>query len=80
MITQTNIIILLNKFRLLTIKTGIIFWTVEINNKTKSLTDFERDKNHPWKGAAPSLIIILIIMKVSKIKLYFIKQIKTQII
>jgi hypothetical protein len=59
---------------------GIIFWTVEINNRTNSLKDFERDRNQPWKGAAPNLIIILIDINISRIKLYFIKHNKTQVI
>jgi len=53
---------------------------VESNNKTNNLRDLDKDKNHPWKGAAPILIIILIIINTSNEYTYFIKQSNTEII
>jgi hypothetical protein len=46
---------------------GIIFCTVEINIRTNSLKDLARDRNHPWNGAAPNLIIILIAINNSRV-------------
>ena len=53
---------------------------MESNNKTNNLRDLDKDKNHPWKGAAPILIIILIIINTSNKYTYFIKQSNTEII
>lgn len=53
---------------------------MESNNKTNNLRDLDKDKNHPWKGAAPILIIILIIINTSNEYTYFIKQSNTEII
>ena len=58
----------------------MIFCTVESNSKTNSLRDLDKDKNHPWKGAAPILIIILTIINTSNKYTYFIKQSNTEII
>lgn len=80
MTTHTNIIIVLAIFNLLVISTGIIFCNVESNNKTNNLKDLDKDKNHPWKGAAPILIIILVIISNSKEYIYFIRQSNTEII
>ena len=68
------------KFNELKITIGIIFWIVEINIKVNRFNVLDRDKNHLWKGAAPNLTIILININNSKIKLYFIKHNKIQII
>ena len=53
---------------------------MESNNKTNNLRDLDKDRNHPWKGAAPILIIILIIINTSNEYTYFIKQSNTEII
>lgn len=53
---------------------------MESNNKTNNLRDLDKDKNHPWKGAAPILIIMLIIINTSNEYTYFIKQSNTEII
>lgn len=58
----------------------MIFCTVESNSKTNNLRDLDKDKNHPWKGAAPILIIILTIINTSNKYTYFIKQSNTEII
>ena len=67
-------------FSILVTNTGIIFCNVESNNKTNNLRDLDKDKNHPWKGAAPILIIMLIIINTSNEYTYFIKQSNTEII
>jgi len=66
-------------FSILVINTGIIFCTVESNSKTNNLRDLDKDKNHPWKGAAPILIIILTIINTSNEYTYFIRQSNTEI-